>query len=117
MRNHGSKKPYIFADYNTVIIVRGTIHFTTRVFQLSSDIIPLYVILNSKTLVVKNPYIFAEPYILSRFCTVFPLITMAFSLSTYCAQIFLFHIFVIWLKRAPERGWKKKNVKKTMRNQ
>ena len=31
-----------------------TQHFTTRVFELSSDIIPLYMILNSKTLVVKT---------------------------------------------------------------
>ena len=49
--------------------------------------------------------------ILSRFFTVSTLITMAFSLSTYCARILLFHIFLIWLKRAPERGWKKKIVK------
>ena len=50
--------------------------------------------------------------ILSRFFTVSTLITMAFSLSTYCEQILLFYTLIIWLKRAPERGWTKKIVKK-----
>ena len=67
--------------------VRGTIHFHTSVFELSI-------------------------FTLSRFFTVSTLITMAFSLSTYCEQILLFHMFLIWLKRDPERGWTKKNRQK-----
>ena len=71
---------------NTVMTVRGTIHFHTSVFELSI-------------------------FTLSRFFTVSTLITMAFSLSTYCEQILLFYMFLIWLKRALERGWEKNNVK------
>ena len=67
--------------------VRGTIHFHTSVFELSI-------------------------VTLSRFFTVSTLITMAFSLSTYCEQILLFYMFLIWLKRDPERGWTKKNRQK-----
>ena len=66
--------------------VRGTIHFHTSVFELSI-------------------------VTLSRFFTVSTLITMAFSLSTYCEQILLFYTLIIWLKIAPERGWTKKIVK------
>ena len=67
--------------------VRETIHFHTSVFELSI-------------------------VTLSRFFTVSTLITMAFSLSTYCEQILLFHMFLIWLKRDPERGWAKKKSSK-----
>ena len=67
--------------------VRGTIHFHTSVFELSI-------------------------VTLSRFFTVSTLITMVFSLSTYCEQILLFYMFLIWLKRDPERGWTKKNRQK-----
>ena len=67
--------------------VRGTIHFHTSVFELSI-------------------------VTLSRFFTVSTLITMAFSLSTYCEKILLFYMFFIWLKRDPERGWTKKNRQK-----
>ena len=61
-----------------------------------------------------NTVIFIYRYIviLSRFFTVSTLITMAFSLSTYCEQILLFYMFLIWLKRDPERGWTKKNRQK-----